>query len=455
MKVDKFMTKTVVTCNQNQTVEDAAKIMLEKGFSVLPIVNESQDLVGILTESDFVSKEEPIAHALVSIKKLFGQIFYFNDVESLYQKAKKKKVSEVMTKHPITLSPDSSLTEVINMIASSLQRPTSFVLRSAKLMMSRGREVSSFRDSATARRKPRRSPALEPAPSPVESANLNDPPVLFIQKYERLVDIVHVGNSDNQPKISSKPDVPSDLEKDTSLYDETLTQRKIKFVLKMVKKSKSFESLVSNLKEKPEPLFSPPVTPSNSSGMRESIFVDEEVIRNVGNKQNEIHLTTDESADLLKWSDTKLNVRKLPTYYMMLAKSRLTLLVCITSAAGYGLAPVPFEIAPFIISTVGVGLISSAANSVNQFLEVPYDSQMNRTKNRVLVRGYLTPLHAMSFAAVSALSGAFLLGYYVNGVAAALGVANLFLYTCVYTPMKRVSILNTWVGSVVGALQAV
>ena len=40
----------------------------------------------------------------------------------------------------------------------------------------------------------------------------------------------------------------------------------------------------------------------------------------------------------------------------------------------------------------------------------------------------------------------------VNEVAALLSFLNLVLYTCVYTPLKRVSIVNTWVGSVVGAI---
>merc|ERR1719266_2468702 len=40
----------------------------------------------------------------------------------------------------------------------------------------------------------------------------------------------------------------------------------------------------------------------------------------------------------------------------------------------------------------------------------------------------------------------------VNPLTATLSLANLVLYTCIYTPMKRVSILNTWVGSVVGAV---
>lgn len=57
--------------------------------------------------------------------------------------------------------------------------------------------------------------------------------------------------------------------------------------------------------------------------------------------------------------------------------------------AGYGLAASPIAFDPMILglSTLGVGLTSAAANAVNQTMEVPFDSQMNRTRNRVLVKG--------------------------------------------------------------------
>lgn len=115
---------------------------------------------------------------------------------------------------------------------------------------------------------------------------------------------------------------------------------------------------------------------------------------------------------------------------------------------GYAMAPAPFDPATFLYCTVGTGLCSAAANAVNQYHEVPFDAQMARTKNRVLVRGQLTTLHSMNFAISSALIGTSLLYFGVNGYAAALGAGNLFLYTSIYTPMKRFSILNTWVGSV-------
>ena len=77
---------------------------------------------------------------------------------------------------------------------------------------------------------------------------------------------------------------------------------------------------------------------------------------------------------------------------------------------------------------------------------------MNRTKDRVLVRGNLTPLHAFMFASVTGVTGVAGLYFLVNPLTAALGASTLFLYTLVYTPMKRLSTLNTWVGSIVGAI---
>lgn len=130
----------------------------------------------------------------------------------------------------------------------------------------------------------------------------------------------------------------------------------------------------------------------------------------------------------------------------------LLALVVITSMAGYAMAPAPFDLTTFIMCSAGTALLSGSANSINQFFETPFDAQMSRTKNRVLVKGFLTPLHAVGFATVSAATGLFMLTYGVNELTAALGFTNLVLYTMIYTPMKRYSILNTWVGSIVGSI---
>ncbi|XP_011329271.1 protoheme IX farnesyltransferase, mitochondrial isoform X2 [Ooceraea biroi] len=147
-----------------------------------------------------------------------------------------------------------------------------------------------------------------------------------------------------------------------------------------------------------------------------------------------------------------IDYSKLHKDYLKLSKIKLTSLVVATTMAGYALAPGALDIYTLAMCSVGTGLVSATANTINQFFEVPFDAQMSRTKNRVLVRGRLTPVHAVGFAAISGILGLSILYHEVNGITAALGAANVVLYTLIYTPMKRISIGNTWIGSIVGAI---
>ncbi|XP_020821659.1 protoheme IX farnesyltransferase, mitochondrial [Phascolarctos cinereus] len=162
-----------------------------------------------------------------------------------------------------------------------------------------------------------------------------------------------------------------------------------------------------------------------------------------------------ESKDEKQWKEMKLQLDDLPGILARLSKIKLTALVVSTASAGFVLAPVPFDLYCFLLASVGTGLASCAANAINQFFEVPFDSNMNRTKNRPLVRGQISPLLAVSFATCCAIPGISLLTWGVNPLTGVLGAFNIFLYTCCYTPMKRISIANTWVGALVGAIPPV
>lgn len=117
--------------------------------------------------------------------------------------------------------------------------------------------------------------------------------------------------------------------------------------------------------------------------------------------------------------------------------------------------PGPMNYSLLASTLVGTTLTSGSAAAWNHFLEVPFDSQMKRTQDRPLVRGLVTPLHAATFAFVTGVAGISILATCVNPLTAALGGLNLFLYSFIYTPMKRVHIANTWVGAIVGAIPPV
>ena len=77
---------------------------------------------------------------------------------------------------------------------------------------------------------------------------------------------------------------------------------------------------------------------------------------------------------------------------------------------------------------------------------------MSRTRNRPLVRGLISKRGALVFALVTGLLGTGGLYWGVNPTVSFLGALNIFLYAGVYTPLKRISVLNTWVGALVGGI---
>ncbi|EGD83544.1 protoheme IX farnesyltransferase [Salpingoeca rosetta] len=149
-----------------------------------------------------------------------------------------------------------------------------------------------------------------------------------------------------------------------------------------------------------------------------------------------------------------LGWRALANVYSRLTKLRLSGLVVLTTMGGYALAPstsAPFDWAGLGIVSLGTAFCVASANSFNQWIEVPYDAQMTRTCDRPLVRGDMSPFHAFSVAVTSGAVGVGILST-INPIVAGLGLGNIVLYAGIYTPMKRLSIANTWVGSVVGAI---
>ena len=102
-------------------------------------------------------------------------------------------------------------------------------------------------------------------------------------------------------------------------------------------------------------------------------------------------------------------------------------------------------------TTAGTFLTALSANTLNQMYEIRSDALMGRTRARPLPAGRLSLMHAGLFAAATAGTGLGILSAKTNDTAAALGAANIALYAGVYTPLKPISVANTWVGAVVGA----
>eukprot|EP01130_Rhizamoeba_saxonica_P001101 TRINITY_DN10975_c0_g1_i1.p2 TRINITY_DN10975_c0_g1~~TRINITY_DN10975_c0_g1_i1.p2 ORF type:complete len:355 (-),score=61.77 TRINITY_DN10975_c0_g1_i1:67-1131(-) len=138
--------------------------------------------------------------------------------------------------------------------------------------------------------------------------------------------------------------------------------------------------------------------------------------------------------------------------YMSISKARLGALVAMTTFGGYLVAPVPFDPIICAVTTIGTVFTIASANSLNQYIEIEHDTKMNRTKGRMLPTKQLSPLHVLTFGVCTGILGTVILYTGTNIMAASLAAGNILLYALVYTPLKRYHWLNTWVGSIVGAI---
>lgn len=107
------------------------------------------------------------------------------------------------------------------------------------------------------------------------------------------------------------------------------------------------------------------------------------------------------------------------------------------------------------LAALGVFLLAAAAGALNQVQERNRDALMERTHHRPLAAGTLSPVIALILAALFLASGAVLLLVNFGATAALLGVANLFWYNLVYTPLKVRSYFAVLAGAVNGAVPPV
>lgn len=138
---------------------------------------------------------------------------------------------------------------------------------------------------------------------------------------------------------------------------------------------------------------------------------------------------------------------------MELVKARLSLLVLITTLVGF-LAGWrgPFDWVLLCATLLGTALCAGGAAALNQWMERDIDALMKRTSGRPLPAGRMASRDALLFGLLFSFSGVALLALLANPRAAFLAFATIAIYILVYTPMKRMSSLNTIVGAIPGAL---
>ncbi len=138
-----------------------------------------------------------------------------------------------------------------------------------------------------------------------------------------------------------------------------------------------------------------------------------------------------------------------------LFKVKVVALVLVTGWGGFYLGSMQSGISSMqrglLDALLGIGLVSAGAGALNEALERKIDAKMTRTANRPLASGRWSLASGIVAGLGALLLGAVWLLLYTNALTLALALLTAFTYVAIYTPLKRVTALATFIGAFPGA----
>ncbi len=131
-------------------------------------------------------------------------------------------------------------------------------------------------------------------------------------------------------------------------------------------------------------------------------------------------------------------------------------MVIITAGAGYYLGSLQSGISPFhtgmLQALFGIAVVTCGSSALNQALERNTDSLMRRTADRPMAAGRISLTHGLVLGFAATFLGSLYLAYTTNLLTGTLTLLTAIGYVAIYTPLKRFTTLNTFIGAFPGAL---
>jgi heme o synthase len=142
--------------------------------------------------------------------------------------------------------------------------------------------------------------------------------------------------------------------------------------------------------------------------------------------------------------------------YATLFKLRVSTMVIITAGAGFYLGSLQSGISPFhaglLQALAGIAVVTCGSSALNQALERKTDSLMRRTASRPMAAGRISLTHGLILGFTAIFLGSLYLAYTTNLLTGTLTLLTAIGYVAIYTPLKRVTTINTFIGAFPGAL---
>ncbi len=120
MTVRDVMTKDVVSVRPETPLKDVARLLVERGISGVPVVSPSGEVLGVVSEADFLVKEQG---AEASRPRLIATLFGDPAGKARRAKAEASTAGEAMTAPALTIEPDRSIQEAADrMVRHAINR---------------------------------------------------------------------------------------------------------------------------------------------------------------------------------------------------------------------------------------------------------------------------------------------------------------------------------------------
>lgn len=134
MKVKQIMNRNVITVGENMPVKEIAKKLIQYNLTGVAVVNEKEEIVGIVTEFDLIRREGVID--IPAYINILDSFLYLEDPKKVEEELRKMigaTAKEVMTKEVVTIDSEAEISELAELIEDKHINPVP-VVKEGKLV---------------------------------------------------------------------------------------------------------------------------------------------------------------------------------------------------------------------------------------------------------------------------------------------------------------------------------
>ena len=116
MKVSQIMRQPIISLREEDSLEDAARVMLEHNLRGIPVVNEHGKICGFLSVSDYSAKDKVLPFSRFHAPQLFGKWIGKEGIEKIYEEARTTPVRDIMSTRVVSVTEDDPVEKVIELM---------------------------------------------------------------------------------------------------------------------------------------------------------------------------------------------------------------------------------------------------------------------------------------------------------------------------------------------------